>query len=150
MRVLIGTDGSDDAIHAANHALRLLAPPEVVTVACVTDVPAVETAGLESGFGGGIASAEEIDAAREASAHAAAGALERTVAALETKAPVEQRSEVGDAGSLLCVLAKDLDADVVVVGSRGHGRIRRALLGSVSTHVVHNAPCPVIIVRADD
>ena len=35
----------------------------------------------------------------------------------------------------------------MVVASRGHGAIRRALLGSVSTHVVNNAPCPVIVVR---
>jgi len=37
--------------------------------------------------------------------------------------------------------------DVVVAGSRGHGAIRRALLGSVSTHLVNNAPCPVVILR---
>jgi nucleotide-binding universal stress UspA family protein len=34
-----------------------------------------------------------------------------------------------------------------VMGSRGQGRIRRALLGSVSESVVRHAPCPVIIVR---
>jgi nucleotide-binding universal stress UspA family protein len=45
-------------------------------------------------------------------------------------------------------LARDLSVDVVAVGSRGHGAIRRALLGSVSTHVLSNAPCPVIVVRA--
>ena len=56
--------------------------------------------------------------------------------------------QVGSAGPEICRLARDLAADVVAVGSRGHGAIRRALLGSVSTHVLSNAPCPVIVVRA--
>lgn len=150
MRVLIGTDGSDDAIHAATAALAILAAPDVITVVCVTDLPAIETAGLESGFGGGIASADEIEAAQAASAHEAGLALDRTVTALTTNADVEQRAEVGDAGAVLVQLAGELAADVVVVGSRGHGRIRRALLGSVSTHVTQNAPCPVLVVRAGD
>jgi nucleotide-binding universal stress UspA family protein len=150
VRVLIGTDGSDEAIHAATTGLPLLAAADTVVVACVSEVPAVETAGLESGFGGGIASADEIEAAQEAARTGANLALERTVAALSTSATVETRAEVGDPGWMLCELAKELSVDVVVIGSRGHGRIRRALLGSVSSHVAHNAPCPVMIVRADD
>ncbi len=39
------------------------------------------------------------------------------------------------------------EADLLVVGSRGHGSIAGMLLGSVSTHVVHHSPCPVLIVR---
>jgi nucleotide-binding universal stress UspA family protein len=148
--VLIGTDGSDEAIHAATTALPLLATPDAVTVACVSEVPAVETAGLESGFGGGIASADEIEAAQMAASTAAATAIDRTVAAITTSASVDTRAEAGDPGWMLCELARELAADVVVIGSRGHGRIRRALLGSVSSHVAHNAPCPVMIVRADD
>lgn len=44
-------------------------------------------------------------------------------------------------------LADDLDADLVVIGSRGLGGLRRALMGSVSDSVVHHAHCPVLVVR---
>lgn len=147
MNVLIGTDGSDDAISAATRALPLLAVPDTLTVVCVTETTAIETAGLESGFGGGIASADEIEAEQAAAEAGAKDAVARTVAALTTNATVDQRIEVGDAGAMLCRLAEELAIDVVVVGSRGRGVIKRALLGSVSSHVVHNAPCPVMVVR---
>ena len=148
MRVLIGTDGSDDAVAAATQALALLAPADAVTVVCVVDPPPSLTAGMESGFSGGIARPEEIDADWAAVEDEAATALQRTVDALGTAAQVDTVVQVGSAGPELCRLARDLSVDVVAVGSRGHGAIRRALLGSVSTHVLSNAPCPVIVVRA--
>lgn len=40
-------------------------------------------------------------------------------------------------------------ADMVVVGSRGHGGLQRVLLGSVSTGLLHHARCPVAVIRAD-
>ena len=150
MNVLIGTDGSDDAIRAATRALPLLATPDTVTVMCVTEMPAIATAGLESGFGGGIASADEIEAEQAAAETAANDAVARTVAALSTPATVVARIEVGDPGAMLCRVAEEIAADIVTVGSRGRGVIKRALLGSVSAHVVHNAPCPVMIVRTND
>jgi nucleotide-binding universal stress UspA family protein len=44
-------------------------------------------------------------------------------------------------------LAEELGAGLIVMGSRGHGGIRRALMGSVSDYVMRQAHCPVMIVR---
>jgi nucleotide-binding universal stress UspA family protein len=40
-------------------------------------------------------------------------------------------------------------AALLVVGSHGHGAVRRALLGSVSHAMLHHAPCPLAVVRGD-
>lgn len=45
-------------------------------------------------------------------------------------------------------LAKDLRADLIVMGNRGHGGLRRAIEGSISDFVVRRAHCPVMIVRS--
>jgi nucleotide-binding universal stress UspA family protein len=55
---------------------------------------------------------------------------------------------MGDTPREIVHLAEDLEAGLVVMGSRGHGGIRRALMGSVSDSVVRHAHCPVLIVRA--
>jgi nucleotide-binding universal stress UspA family protein len=64
-------------------------------------------------------------------------------------------TEAGRAGAMLAEPAHDLD--LLVMGSRDLGAVRRVVLGSVSTHVVRHAPCPVIVAlghataeRADD
>jgi nucleotide-binding universal stress UspA family protein len=148
MHVLIGTDGSDDAIAAAGAGLGLLGTPSAVTVVCVVETPGAATAGLESGFAGGMVSDDEVDRAWALVEDEAREALGRTVDALGIDAPVEQVTRAGEAGPAVCKLAEEIGADVIVVGSRGRGAIKRALLGSVSTHVTNNAPCPVVVVRA--
>jgi nucleotide-binding universal stress UspA family protein len=46
-------------------------------------------------------------------------------------------------------LADEIGAGLIVMGSRGHGGVRRALMGSVSDSVVRHAHCPVLIVREE-
>lgn len=74
--------------------------------------------------------------------------MRRTAEALGPRDGVESRIEAGDPATAICAVAKEAGADVVVIGSWGHGFLRRALLGSVSSHVVHNAPCAVLVVRS--
>jgi nucleotide-binding universal stress UspA family protein len=54
---------------------------------------------------------------------------------------------MGWPGREIARLAEEIGASVIVVGSRGRGRLRRALTGSVSDTVVRNASCPVLVVR---
>jgi nucleotide-binding universal stress UspA family protein len=53
----------------------------------------------------------------------------------------------GRADEEIVELAEEIEAGLIVMGSRGHGKLRRALLGSVSGAVVQHAHCPVTIVR---
>ena len=54
---------------------------------------------------------------------------------------------VGVAAKEIVEVAEEIDAGLIVVGSRGQGGIRRALMGSVSDSVVKHAHCPVLITR---
>ena len=59
----------------------------------------------------------------------------------------EAHLRMGRADEEIVELAQSLGVGMIVMGSRGHGRIRRALMGSVSDSVVRHAHCPVTIVR---
>ena len=99
MHVLIGTDGSDECRRRRTPSDPLLRA-DVVALVCVVRPPAEASAGLESGFAGGVTPLEEIDAAWDA-AKDARDALERTAAAIADAArstSVELIVETGGVG----------------------------------------------------
>jgi len=55
--------------------------------------------------------------------------------------------EAYDVKREICAKAKSLDADYLVIGSRGISNIQKALLGSVSEYAVRNSNCPVIVIH---
>lgn len=61
---------------------------------------------------------------------------------------VETAVRDGEPGPAVVEEAKEWGADLVVVGSRGHGALRRLLEGSVSHYVVDHSPCPVEVIHS--
>lgn len=60
----------------------------------------------------------------------------------------ELRQENGNAGSIICRLAKEWEAELIVIGRRGHSMASEILLGSVSSYVIHRSHCSVHIVQS--
>jgi nucleotide-binding universal stress UspA family protein len=73
--------------------------------------------------------------------------LDEGVAAAAAALPgLEVEGEVIDGGSIpAAIAAATVDADLIVVGSRGYGTLGRVLIGSVATGLLHRAHCPVLV-----
>ena len=143
-RVLIAADGTQTALHAAREAVGLVRDPQFVLVAVAPPTP--ESGESAGGFEGPIITPEEADELAERQQHDWEAALDATADALGL--PDAERHVVhGDAGPMLVQVAEDMDADLLVMGTGDKGLLKRVFLGSVSQHVVHHAPCPVLVVR---
>jgi nucleotide-binding universal stress UspA family protein len=80
--------------------------------------------------------------------HAAEDLLERALADVKGEAEgvdIERQVVQGSAAEVLVTAATP--ADLLVVGSRGHGGFAGLMVGSVSQQCVHHAPCPVVIIH---
>jgi nucleotide-binding universal stress UspA family protein len=142
--VIVAVDGSDAALDAARTGLAVVHPE--VDVVVVTVVEPNEDAMPVSGFAGTGMTPQEIEAEDEARVAEARKDLAAAAAALG----LDDRQTLvvrGSPGAALCDIAAERSARAIVMGSRGRGGLKRALLGSVSDYVVRNSPCPVVITR---
>ncbi|HTU17797.1 MAG TPA: universal stress protein [Gemmataceae bacterium] len=60
---------------------------------------------------------------------------------------IEYRLEYGEPEAVLLAVAKEIGADLIVMGTHGRTGLRRWLMGSVAEHIVRRASCPVLTVR---
>jgi universal stress protein A len=141
--ILFATDGSPSAEEAQKEAFALAqhlhAPLLVVSVAHAA-VPAVGYAAY--GY------SDVVSELTKAEQHRVQKLL-ATIAATARAAdvPCSTVATEGLAVVEICRIASEHDAQLIVVGSHGWGAARRFLSGSVSTGLVHSAPCPVLVVR---
>ena len=138
-RILIAADGSPSALEALEYGLELASEHDAaVTFAYV--VPGVDVYPT-GGFGltGSVpheltpADSEPLDEALR----------------LAEEADVSARTALlrGEPADEIVAYADSIDADMIVVGSRGHGRLASALLGSVSRAILREARRPVLVIR---
>ncbi len=76
---------------------------------------------------------------------AAARMLTEAIAEAGSRVAVHPRVKPGHPAEVL--VEASAGAELLVVGSRGHGKFMGALLGSVSLHCLHHAHCPVVVIR---
>jgi nucleotide-binding universal stress UspA family protein len=141
--ILLATDGSPSSALAQAKAIELARLLDVtllaVSVAHVT-LPAVGYAGY--GYSNVVA---ELTSAE----HQRVEKLLADAADAADAAGVRCCTFTGEgmAADEICRIAAEREAQMIVVGSHGWGPARRLFSGSVSTALVHQAPCPVLVVR---
>jgi len=138
-RILVPVDGSDAATHAAGWAAGLAAQTGAELILLhVHHSPGSETLALGSMEPAEIAGAEQ---------RIAAPSLDKALARIGNAAPVRTRVSLGEAADEIVAIARQEQADLIVIGSRGLSPVKELLLGSVSEKVIRHAHCAVTVVR---
>jgi nucleotide-binding universal stress UspA family protein len=139
-KIVIATDGSESAQEALEFGLEL-AEEQSATAFVVHVAPAVDVLPC-AGFAVPAPTVpHELDEQDQVPL--------REAAEIAARRPIEIKTELllGNAADEIVAFADSIDADLIVLGSRGHGAIASALLGSVSRDVLHESRRPVLVVR---
>ena len=135
-RVLVGVDGSEESREAARQAAILV--DGELTLLVAYDVPPA----IVSGTGTHVPDYFDVDLQREA----ATGALGRAREDVAVASPTGKIVRGHPATALISEVEREQDT-LLVVGSRGLGRLAGFVVGSTATEVIHKAPCSVLVVR---
>jgi nucleotide-binding universal stress UspA family protein len=148
-RIVAGVDGSPSSVSALRWAIRQAG----LTGAAVDAVIAWHYPAAAGGYGWVPAGMDEglnfkENAEKTLAAAISSAAGPGSAAGQGSAVWVRARAVEGDPAQVLHDASDD--ADLLVVGSRGHGGFTGALLGSVSRHCVHQAHCPVVVIRGKE
>ena len=139
--ILLATDGSEEAELAASTAADLSERTDSeLHIIHVGEVPFVYHPERHGGYH------VDYERAETQARELLEAQVEKMKAAGATL--TQAHLKMGRADEEIVELAASMGVGLIVMGTRGHGRIRRALMGSVSESVVRHAHCPVTIVRA--
>lgn len=143
MRILLALDGSDPSLLARDLVANTRWPPETaVHVVEAFTVPVDWTGGIGSGM-------DWVGEVEDAVADRTVERLEALSQPLDAAGlSVETEAIRGRAADVIVETAAQTGADLIVTGSRGLGRLRSMLLGSVAAEVAARAACPVLVARA--
>ncbi len=147
MKILLATDGSRQSQAAIEMLKRFkLTDGDEVKIISVVDMAVPMAIDI---YGGYLPDTTEME--KTAREHAAK-ILDETCQRLGDicggdKVTVTSDILFGSPESRVVETAEELGADLILVGSHGYSRWERLLLGSVSSSVVHHAPCSVLVVR---
>ena len=149
LKILLATDGSEEAILAAQTAIDLTSETDSELHVVLVELPLLQT---------------DTGTLYPMDLPTPPGIFDREQEALDTEAARRLRAQLeqieangcriaqaylreGVPDQEIVRLAREIDAGMIVIGSRGLGRVKRALMGSVSDSVVRHAHCPVLVVR---
>lgn len=146
-RILVGVDGSAPSLEAVDFAADLASKynAELILLTVAPDLPPELDPAIEE-----YARLEHIPVPEtELALTTADGVLDNAQRKARTKGAtrISAESSFGDPARAIIAAARDRQADLIVVGSRGHGRLAGLLLGSVAQKVISLAHCPVVVVR---
>jgi len=141
-RIVAGVDGSPSSMSALRWAVRQAG----LTGAAVDAVIAWHYPVAASGYGWAPTDLEGGFDFKENAEKVLADAIGT---ACDSGSDVPVRARVVEGNPAQVLLEASDGADLLVVGSRGHGGFTEALLGSVSQHCVHHAHCPVVVIRGE-
>jgi nucleotide-binding universal stress UspA family protein len=141
-RIVVGVDGSPSSRVALRWAVRQAA----LTGGVVDAVIAWQIPMALSGYAWAPISADETNNLAEDARKALDAVISEEVEPADSDRVTAHVVNGHPADVLLAAAA---DADLLVVGSRGHGSFAEALLGSVGQYCVHHAHCPVLIMRGE-
>lgn len=146
--IVVGVDGSPDSNAALQWAVREATMRNVpLTLAyAATPVPG-DTLVLE--WTGDLAPDDLFGALGDRAQQVLADAVKLVGDITDVGSRPVINNEVFSGSPVAALVDLSKKADMVVVGSRGHGALERALLGSVSTGLVHHAHCPVAVIRKE-
>jgi nucleotide-binding universal stress UspA family protein len=141
--IVLCTDGSESSDHALKAGLSIIVDPTNVVLVTVINPPDPSLV-VGTGFASGTMTPEEFDALEISVKDEGSRIIDHTKDAVGL-ADVDTKILTGEPASSICDYAEEIDAAAIVMGTRGRGGIKRALLGSVSDYVVRHATRPVVV-----